>query len=137
MAHVRIPKLVVAAAALVMLALTAGCSSKDSSSPAPVAGGPTFSFSFPAAGTPTVVGTQHIVTFTDAGSWGYYCIPHQGSGMTGTVVVSANSSNDSAYVQVGGGGGFSFVPNTVTIKVGGTVRFANVSAMTNHTVTRP
>lgn len=128
---------VVLAALSVVLALASGCSSKDSSSPAPVAGGPALNLSFPGAGTPTVVGTQHIVTFTEAGSWGYYCIPHQGSGMTGTVVVSAGSSNDSAYVQVGGGGGFSFVPSSVTIKVGGTVRFANVSAMTNHTVTRP
>lgn len=133
--HVRIRKPFAIAAAVVLL--TAGCSSKDGSSPAPVAGGPALNLSFPGAGTPTVVGTQHVVTFTEAGSWGYYCVPHQSGGMTGTVVVSAGSSNDSAYVQVGGGGGLSFVPNSVTIKVGGTVRFANVSAMTIHTVTRP
>lgn len=119
------------------LSLTAGCSSKDSSSPAPVAGGPAFNLSFPGAGNTTTVGTQHIVTFTEAGSWGYYCVPHQGSGMTGTVVVSAGSSNDSAFVQVGAGGGLVYSPASVTIKVGGTVRFANVSGMTNHTVTRP
>ncbi len=136
MSHVRSLKL--ALVVLVAVLSVIGCSSKKSStSPAPVAGGPTFSFTFPAAGTASVVGTQHIVTFTDAGSWGYYCIPHQGLGMTGTVVVDASSSNDSAYVQVGAGGGLVFSPATVTIKVGGTVRFANVSAMTIHTVTRP
>lgn len=135
MSHVR--KLHASWLVFALTLLVSGCSSKDSSSPAPAAGGPALSFSFPVAGTPTVVGSQHIATFNEAGSWGYYCIPHQSSGMTGTVVVSSSSSNDSAYVQVGASGGLSFFPQTVTIKVGGTVRWANVSAMTNHTVTRP
>jgi plastocyanin len=57
--------------------------------------------------------------------------------MTGTVNVVAGSANDSAFVQVGPSNAFAFSPSTVTIDTGGYVRWANVSNMSNHTVTRP
>jgi plastocyanin len=112
--------------------LAAGCSSKSSSAPA-VVSGPTFNLSFPATGV------SHELQFTDVGSWDYHCIPHQGMGMTGTIVVDASSAVDSLAnpVQVGGGTGLQFVPQVVTIKPGGHVRWVNVSGLTIHTVTRP
>jgi len=128
--------------ALVLIAaIGAGCSSSSNNSVAPTpVPGPNFSFAFPAAGTVAAPGTSNKLIFNDVGSWGYRCIPHAiSNGMTGTVIVDTTSTNpDSAVVQVGGGaGGFGFVPQVVTIKPGGYVRWANVSAMTNHTVTRP
>ena len=57
--------------------------------------------------------------------------------MTGTVIVDATSVTDSALVAVGGGSGTQFVPQTVTIKPNGFVRWANVSSFTLNTVTRP
>lgn len=90
----------------------------------------TLAFTFPAQGA------SRLHTFTEAGVFDYRCIPHGGSGMTGRVTVDAGSANDSVVVNVGQGGLF-FVPSSVTIKVGGYVRWVNASTMTNHTVTYP
>lgn len=111
--------------------LAVGCSSKSSSAPSGSSSGPALGFSFPATGV------SHQFQFTTVGSWAYHCIPHQASGMTGTVIVDASSVVDSVLVQVGGGSGFQFVPASVTIKQNGFVRWVNVSSFTNHTVTRP
>lgn len=130
-----------ATALVLAAALVAGCSNNSSSStaPTPPVTGPTFSFAFPAAGTVAVPGTSNFRIFTsgEVGTWAYRCIPHGSAGMTGTVVVDAASTIDSAFVQVGAGNALAFSPSTVTIKPGGRVRWANVSSMTNHTVTRP
>jgi plastocyanin len=56
--------------------------------------------------------------------------------MSGIVVVTPSSLNDSVVVRVGSGDSLVFRPNVVDIKSGGKVRWVNVSAMTNHTVTR-
>ena len=119
--------------ALVVTALAASCSKDNSTAPNSTITGPTFSFTFPQTGT------SHEFQFPDAGNWGYHCIPHGSSGMTGTVIVDASAASDTVAggVAVGGGNGFQFVPQTVTIKPGGRVRWVNVSGMTNHTVTRP
>lgn len=115
------------------IAVIFGCGGGGSNSTAPPGpgGGPTFDLSFPATGA------SRSFTFTDAGTWDYKCTPHQGSGMTGTVVVSAGSANDSALVTVGPSNSLTFSPSSVTIKTGGTVRWVNASSMTIHTVTRP
>jgi plastocyanin len=114
-----------------LILLAAGCSSKSSNAPA-VVSGPTFNLSFPATGV------SHELQFNDVGSWDYHCNSHQNVGMTGTIVVDASSSAESLAtpVQVGGGTGFQFIPQVVTIKPGGHVRWVNFSGFTNHTVTR-
>lgn len=105
--------------------------------PSPGGGGvdPTFDLSFPAANA------SASYTFTKAGTWNYRCIPHESAGMTGTVIVSAGAAADSDTVAVGRNASYgpapAFKPSTVTIKVGGTVRWVNRSTMTIHTVTRP
>jgi plastocyanin len=112
-------------------ALLAGCSKSDSgTSPTPPVTGPTFSFAFPATGT------SNRLVFNDVGSWNYRCLPHGGSGMTGTVNVLAGPPIDSAVVQVGAGNALVFNPSTVTIHAGGYVRWVNVSSLTVHTATR-
>ena len=133
------------------LALASGCS--KSTSPAPNnsgggTGGPTFNFTFPAAGTSIASpGTSHTFQFTTAGSWNYACNAHGACcNMTGVVIVSAAAPADSAVVEVGTGGGLVYhadigqtaggPANSVTIKPNGTVRWANVSSLGNHTVTR-
>ena len=83
---------------------------------------------------PFALGQSIKFTFANAGSFGYHCIPHRASGMTGTVTVDA-AGTDSAMVQVGAGTGFQFSPPTAHIKSGGYVRWVNVSGMTIHTVT--
>lgn len=112
--------------------LLLGCGSDGGSGPTtpPPPPGLTLAFTFPATGT----SRQH--TFTAAGVFDYRCGPHGGSGMTGRVTVDAASSNDSMVVSVGSGG-LLFSPASVTIKVGGYVRWVNVSGLTNHTVTYP
>ena len=120
-------------------AVIAGCSnSSNSTVPTPPVTGPTFNFAFPATGTVATPGTSNKRVFTgaEAGSWAYHCIPHGGSGMTGTINVVVGAA-DSAFVQVGFGNALVFNPSTVTIDTGGYVRWANVSNMTNHTVSRP
>ena len=125
--------LVVGSLFTLTLAVIAGCGggSSKSTNPGGGGGGPSFDLHFPATNA------SQQFTFADAGTWGYHCTPHQGSGMTGTVVVDAGSANDSALVQVGPGDALSYSPSTVTIKPGGHVRWVNVSSMTMHTVTRP
>ena len=71
--------------------------------------------------------------FPAVGSVPYYCVPHSGSGMTGVVTVSASSSTDLAEVVVGPGGSLTFSPSSVTVKVGGQVRWTWASG--GHTVT--
>ena len=58
-------------------------------------------------------------TFSDPGTFSYYCIPHGASGMTGTVIVAPNSTT---MVTVGDGG-FFFFPSSVTINPGDTVQW--------------
>ena len=67
---------------------------------------------------------------------GYHCIPHQGSGMTGTVRVRSTFTGADPTVEVGTGNALKFFPDTITVKTGGTVHWHNASAMTNHTVTQ-
>ena len=127
-------------ALVLVAAIGAGCSSGSSNTTAPTpVPGPNFSFAFPTAGTVAVPGTSNKRTFTSAevGVWNYHCIPHQSSGMTGTVTVLAGGPVDSALVQVGAGNALVFSPNAVTIHAGGYVRWINVSSMTIHTVSRP
>jgi plastocyanin len=112
------------------LAALPGCSNETSSTSPPVATGPNFNFSFPQTGT------SHELVIMTVGSWSYRCVPHSGSGMSGIVVVTPSSLNDSVLVRVGSGDSLVFRPNVVDIKSGGKVRWVNVSAMTNHTVTR-
>ena len=71
--------------------------------------------------------------FPVAGSVPYFCQPHGAGGMTGTVTVSASSSTDIADVAVAPGGSLVFNPASVTVKVGGQVRWTWGSS--NHTVT--
>lgn len=124
--------LVVGSLFTLALALIAGCGGGSSKSTTPGGGGgPTFDLRFPATNA------SQQLAFTAAGSWDYHCTPHQGSGMTGTVVVDAGSANDSALVTIGTGNTLTFTPSSVTIKPGGLVRWVNASNMTNHTVTRP
>lgn len=93
--------------------------------------GPSFDLSFPATGA------SRSFTFATAGTWNYQCSPHGNCcGMTGSVVVNAGATEDSAVVTVGPGNSLSYSPATVTVKPGGTVRWVNASSATNHTVTR-
>ncbi|MCC6350472.1 MAG: hypothetical protein IT347_12865 [Candidatus Eisenbacteria bacterium] len=125
--------LALAALASLALVVVLGCGGGGSKStnPGGGGGGPAFDLRF------TSTGTSQTFVFTPAGSWAYHCIPHGSSGMTGTVVVDANSANDSALVTVGPSNTLTFSPASVTIKPGGVVRWVNASSMTNHTVTRP
>ena len=119
------------AALALCTALGAGCSSKDSATTTAPVTGPSFNFTFPTAG-------QSVeFTFPTAGSFGYRCAAHPS--MTGTVVVSAAATTDSALVEVGYSNTNTFDPVTVTILPGGRVRWRRQPAnVTNiHTVTRP
>lgn len=123
----------VAMVILAALAL-AGCSSKDSNPTAPGgggSGGPNFNFTFPS------VGSSNTATFPNAGSFSYRCTPHQGSGMTGTVVVTSGAAMLDT-VEVGPNGTLTFSPSTVTIAPGGTVRWVRpaTASLGNHTATR-
>lgn len=129
------PRLVVALA-LLALVLVSSCSSKDNSTaPAPNTT-ESFNYTFPAPG-------QSVLrTFTTAGSFAYHCAAHQGSGMTGTVVVSASASLDSQVVLVGHNDNLTFSPSTATIRPNGTIRWvretgASGTPLNNHTATRP
>ena len=122
---------VLAGAALVVACLLVGCSSPDSpASPPQTVTGPTFDFTFPAQGV------SHEFQFTEAGDWDYNCRPHRSSGMVGTIRVRESSTRDSVLVAVGFGG-LRFEPDTVTIRLNGTVRWVNVSTVLNHTASRP
>jgi plastocyanin len=78
-------------------------------------------------------GFVFVRAFPVAGAVPYYCIPHGSGGMTGTVTVSAGSGTDTADVVVGPSGSLTFSPASVTVKVGGYVRWTWGSS--NHTVT--
>lgn len=92
---------------------------------------PTFNFSFPGHGV------SKTYTFNSAGDWGYFCLKHGTQGMLGTVHVRESSLRDSALIQVGAGPTEQrYAPDTVTVKVGGKVRWVNVSTDPDHTATR-
>jgi len=92
---------------------------------------PRFNFAYPGTGV------SNSFTFGAEGDWGYFCLKHGTEGMTGTVFVRATSLRDSAYVQVGAPPTDKrFAPDTVTVKVGGKVRWVNVSGDPDHTTTR-
>lgn len=133
MSHLKsTPRLALIVTALCCVVLLASGCAKDKKTTAPAGvTGPTFSFTFPATGS------SNKQTFTDVGVWGYKCIPHEAGGMVGAVKVIAGGPVDSAVVTVGPFGGFGYDPDTVTVHVGGYVRWVNVSAFTTHTVTRP
>ena len=119
-----------AAAILCAAALFSGCSKNDSSAPNVPVTGPTFNFTFPQTGT------SHELQVDDVGTWGYACSPHGSGGMTGTIEVVAAAA-DSQLVEVGLSNGFTFTPQTATIKPGGKIRWVNRSTITfNHTATR-
>jgi len=125
-----LPRALVLSLSVLAVALLSTCGSKDSTSPSPAPGGPTFNFTF------TMSGTSHTRTFTEVGTWNYRCVTH--GGMSGTVIVDPSSAADSVTGGVGvGSGGNVFTPASVTIKPGGQVRWVlAVGAATNHTVTR-
>ncbi len=120
-------------ASVVLLSLTVAACSKSSSPTNPSGGssggGSGMSFNF----GPFALGQSAQLTFPNAGSFGYHCIPHRSMGMVGTVLVDAGGS-DSLVVQIGLSG-LSFSPSTAHIKPGGHVRWVNVSGSTVHTVT--
>jgi plastocyanin len=124
---------------LLTLGIVAACSKSTSPSDGTngTGSGPSFNFTFPATGT------SSSFTFPNEGTFGYHCMVHGSSGMTGTVIVSASASGtlDSAVVQVGRNASnapaLAFNPSTVTVKPGGIVRWVNPGTATNHTVTRP
>ena len=77
-------------------------------------------------------GGVYAHTFTSAGRFPYHCVIHPFE--TGSVTVSVAVANDSAVVAIVGPSQPGYNPEAVTIKPGGSVRWANVSAFT-HTVT--
>ena len=99
--------------------------------PPPPPPDPSFNFSFPGHGV------SKTYTFNSAGDWAYFCLKHGTQGMQGTVFVRASSLRDSALIQVGAGPTEQrYAPDTVTVKVGGKVRWVNVSTDPDHTATR-
>ena len=137
-ASLRRPERALTVIAMLALLVIASCS-KSNSPTAPYGGGvPSgggggtggISFNF----GPFAVGQSASLTFANASITGYHCIPHRAMGMVGEVLVDAQGA-DSALVQIGAGGGFSFTPSTAHIKAGGHVRWVNVSSLTIHTVT--
>ena len=118
------------ASLLVAVTVAVAACSKSSSPTSPTGGGSGTPFDL----GPFARGQSATVTFATAGTFPYHCVPHASMGMRGTVQVDAGGS-DSAVVQVGAGG-FAFAPSSAHIKPGGSVRWVNVSTLTNHTVTR-
>jgi hypothetical protein len=111
--------------------LGVGACSKSGSPTAPYGGGG-------GTGTPFNLGPFGLnqsatLTFANAGTFGYHCIPHQAMGMTGSVQVEAGGA-DSAVVQIAASG-LTYTPPTTHIRPGGHVRWVNASASTVHTVT--
>jgi plastocyanin len=83
------------------------------------------------------LGVSKTYTFNAPGDWAYFCLKHGTQGMRATVFVRESSLRDSALVQVGAAPtGIRYAPDTVTVKVGGTVRWVNVSTDPDHTATR-
>jgi plastocyanin len=104
-----------------------GCSSEGGNTLGP---GPSTGPRFTSA-TLNGSGDLFVFTFPADGSFNYHCGVH-GTGMSGTVVVSA-TGQDSPSVAVGQGGN-NFVPPTVQLKTGSYVKWVWSSG--SHTVTR-
>src|ERR1041385_1620849 len=115
---------------LVTGSLLYGCSKKSSNPTSPGDGGGGDSFN---TGVISTAGFSFTHTFSTEGSVPYFCIPHSGSGMTGAVTVSSSSTTDSVVVTVGPNATRTFSPSSVTVKVGGHVRW--IWASGGHSVT--
>jgi plastocyanin len=83
-------------------------------------------------------GQEFSFTFTEAGTFPYFCQLHGaagGGGMAGTIVVeaapSSGTSGEPVTVEIQD---FQFAPNSITVPVGTTVRFVSVGQV-QHTVT--
>ena len=114
----------------VLAVLGAAACSQSHSPTAPYGGGGT-STSFNLG--PFAIDQSAQLTFANAGTFGYHCIPHRTMGMVGSVQVDASGS-DSAVVQIALSG-LSFTPAAAHVKTGGHVRWVNASSLTVHTVT--
>lgn len=98
-----------------------GCSGDDD----PTGPGPGTGFN---SGTLNA-GASYQRTFATAATIGYHCTFHRSMGMTGTVTV-VDGAADSAVVTASG---MVFSPSTVSIRPGGSVRWAVTGG--THTVT--
>jgi len=113
------PSLLLAGAVLALAAAAAltGCSKSKTTSPTGGGGG---TLNVPLAAN----GGTGSHTFASAGAYPYKCGLHPI--MTGdTVLVSQGSTADQVPVSVVGTSAPGFSPRTVTVKVGGTVRWSN------------
>jgi Copper binding proteins, plastocyanin/azurin family len=113
--------------------LGAGACSKSGSPTSPYGGGGGGGTGTPFNLGPFGLNQSAALTFANAGTFGYHCIPHQGMGMTGSVQVEVGGP-DSAVVQIAASG-LTFTPTTAHIRPGGHMRWVNASASTVHTVT--
>jgi len=108
--------------ALVALIAVVSCSkSNNSYTPTSPGGGTTKELN---SGSLASGGGGYQHTVATAGTFPYYCTIH-GTGMAGTVTVSASSAVDSVVVAVGPG--LAFNPASATVKPGGHVRWSNNS----------
>jgi hypothetical protein len=119
--------------AALLAVLGVGACSKSGSPVAPYGGGGVGGTGAPFNLGPFGLNQSATLTFTNAGTFGYHCIPHQSMGMTGSVQVEAGGP-DSALVQIAASG-LTYTPATARIRPGGRVRWVNASASTVHTVT--
>ena len=119
--------------AALLAVLGAGACSKSGSPTAPYGGGGGGGTGTPFDLGPFGLKQSATLTFMNAGTFGYHCIPHQGMGMTGSVQVNAGGP-DSALVEIAASG-LTYMPPTAHIRPGGHVRWVNASASTVHTVT--
>jgi plastocyanin len=119
------PALVVAA--LVAIAVAAGCSSKNDNHVTNPGGGGNPSFNSGVQG----VGAVFNQTFPVVGVVNYYCVVH-GAAMTGSVAIVAGAPDSLVNVAVGSGGA-NFSPANVTLRPNGTVHWT--WAGSNHSVT--
>ena len=118
----------VSAAAILSLsvAVMAGCSKK--SNPVAPSGGGGGGGNTPFNSGVLSTGAIFQRVFPTAGSVGYHCTPHQSSGMTGTITISASDTTSFVHVIVGPSGQLVFSPSSVTIKPGGTVHWHTVTS---------
>ena len=128
----------VALLAVLLAVLGVGACSKSGSPNAPYGGGGGGGTGGGGTGTPFNLGPFGLnqsatLTFANAGTIGYHCIPHQAMGMTGSVQVDAGGP-DSALVQIAASG-LTYTPPTAHVRPGGHLRWVNASASTVHTVT--
>ena len=101
---------------LLAAALSYGCSDDKPTEPRQTGGGSNMPFD---SGIRSQIGSSFSWSFPDTGIVPYHCTPHMLQGMVGAVVVGS-SGPDSALVSVVD---FAFVPDTVAIGRGGTVRW--------------